>query len=324
MNELPVTDQQEPPRDDPERSPGLMKRLRALIAPKRPGGLEEIIDEAPAASGASRSKTRQMLGKLAVFSMLRVDDVLVPRADIVAIKASAPLRELLALFTSAQHSRVPVYRETIDDIAGMAHIKDLLGLVAARAQPADGGGQNGREAADMILPGDLLATAVADSGIVRPLLFAPPSMPAGDLLMKMQSTHLHMAIVVDEYGGTEGLATIEDLVEEIVGEIADEHDEEEQNLITPVQGGFAASARADIRELEKLLGVDLLPPEQDEETDTIGGLVFAMLGRVPVRGEIVTHGSGIEFEILEADPRRVKKVKIIPPARADAQGGDLL
>jgi CBS domain containing-hemolysin-like protein len=161
---------------------------------------------------------------------------------------------------------------------------------------------------------------IRQTGILRQLLFVPPSMPAADLLVKMQSTRLHMAIVVDEYGGTDGLVSIEDLVEEIVGDIADEHDEEEAELIKPAEdGAFAADARAAIEDVEALLGLDLLPDEREEDADTLGGLVFSMLGRVPVRGELVRHPSGIEFEILEADPRRVKKIKIHTKPRAPRQ-----
>ncbi len=304
-----------------QRSPGgiapRLRRFLRVLTRGRAGGFETIMGETPAASGATRRQTRRMLGKLVSFSRLRVDDVLVPRADIIAIEASASVRELFGLFVAARHSRLPVYRETLDDILGMVHIKDLLALMRREAKER----RRGDAPAALTLPAAFLEETVEASGLMRPLLFAPPSMPAGDLLMKMQSTHLHMAIVVDEYGGAEGVVTIEDLVEEIVGEIVDEHDEEDRELITPAPGGYVVSARADIRELEKLLGVDLLPPEQDEETDTVGGLVFAMLGRVPVRGEIIRHESGIEFEVLEADPRRVKKVRIAaPPGKAGQEG----
>jgi len=319
MLKTPKSDDAAAAADVPERSPnGFLARLRSLLSGKaRTGGmkasLDDMIQAAPAASGAARDKARQMLDKLMSFSRLRVDDVLVPRAGIIAMEAGQSLAEMLELFTSAQHSRLPIYRETLDDPIGMVHIKDLLGLLKARAEAADKA-DPAATAADMVLPGEVLAMTVEDSGLLRPLLFAPPSMPAGDLLVKMQSTHLHMAIIVDEYGGAEGLVTIEDLVEEIVGEIADEHDEEEQTLITPVPGGYVVSARAAIEDLEALLKTDLLPPEQDEETGTVGGLIFTLLGRVPVRGEIVSHPSGLEFEVLEADPRRVHKVKVMPKA----------
>ncbi len=297
--------------DSPERSSdgGLLASLVRLLGGVKGSGDGAREPEQPASPTAER-QSRRMMGNLQEFSRLRMDDVLVPRADIVAIDASAPLGELFDLFVKAQHSRLPVYRETMDDILGMVHIKDLLCLLRARAQaaPEDEAARPG-----LMLPGELLATRVEDAALMRPVLFAPPSMPAGDLLLKMQSQHLHMAIVVDEYGGTEGIVTIEDLVEEIVGEISDEHDDVEETLIRPVRGGYVVSARAEIADLEKLLKIDLLPEDLDEETDTVGGLIFALAGRVPVRGEIIRHDSGAEFEILEADPRRIRSIRVLPP-----------
>jgi len=309
---LPDSDKE----DAPGRSTGgVMDRLLRLFG----GGKEKCPPcgevGVEAVSATTERKTRAMMGNLFAFSRLRVDDVLVPRADIIAIEASASVRELFELFTMAQHSRLPVYRETLDDMLGMIHIKDLLRLMHVRARPRTGGDDAATEP-DLILSGELLATKVEASGLMRPVLFAPPSMPAGDLLLKMQSTHLHMAVVVDEYGGTEGIVTIEDLVEEIVGEISDEHDEQEEELIVPSGKGYVVSARADLAELEKLLATDLLPPDLDEETETVGGLVFTLAGRVPARGEIIRHDSGMEFEILEADPRRVKKIRVVPPVEA--------
>ena len=156
-----------------------------------------------------------------------------------------------------------------------------------------------------------LSTTVRQSGLHREVLFVPPSMPASDLLVKMQASHIHLAIVIDEYGGTDGLISIEDLVEEIVGDISDEHDTDEENLIKPVGDGiYVADGRVDIARLEELLSVDLLSDEDEEEADTLAGLVFKMAGRVPARGEIIRHENGVEFEILESDPRRVKRLRI--------------
>jgi CBS domain containing-hemolysin-like protein len=298
----------------PAQSSGnLISRLLALF---QPGKSEEaacpaeVMDTVQRLSAPVRRQTRRMMGRLAAFSRLRVDDVLVPRAEIIAIEADADVRSLMALFSEAQHSRLPVYRETLDDILGMVHIKDLFRELHAAAREQKGEG--------LILPAEFLEQRVEASGLMRPVLFAPPSMPAADLLLKMQATHLHMAVVVDEYGGTEGIITIEDLVEQIVGEISDEHDEEE-DLITPTEGGYVVSARAPLEDLEALLGVDLLPPEQDEEVDTVGGLIFTMLGRVPVRGEVVRHKAGLEFEILDADPRRIRRVRVRGGGRPAAE-----
>ncbi len=295
------------------RASSLIERLRALFTTERPGEEEsgEDFGDVPSLSAPVRDKTRTMMGRLVAFSHQRLDDILVPRAEIIAVKAEAPVRDLMDLFTRAQHSRLPVFRDTLDDILGMVHIKDLLSLLKEGARRALPKGKAGMSASggDLLLPAELLDMAVEESGLMRPVLFAPPSMPAADLLLKMQATHLHMAVVVDEYGGTEGLLTIEDLIEQIVGEISDEHDEAE-DMIVPVAGGYVVSARTPLEDLEAILKVDLLPPEQDEDVDTVGGLIFTMLGRVPARGELVRHESGVEFEILEADPRRIRRIRV--------------
>jgi CBS domain containing-hemolysin-like protein len=251
------------------------------------------------------------------FSNFRVDDVMVPRVDIVAIDEAASMRELLAMFIDANHSRVPVFRETLDGITGMVHVKDFMRWIDSK------GGKRRKTksekpekpdkaaAASLTITGNELATSVKQSGLHRDVLFVPPSMPASDLLVRMQASHIHLAIVIDEYGGTDGLVSIEDLVEVIVGDISDEHDTEEALQIKPVaDGSFVADGRVDISELEALVKIDLLSDEEEEEADTLAGLVFKIAGRVPARGEIIRHGSGLEFEILESDPRRVKKVKI--------------
>ncbi len=167
-----------------------------------------------------------------------------------------------------------------------------------------------------------LGKPIASTKLRRPMIFVPPSMPAANLLIRMQSTHIHMALVVDEYGGTDGLVTIEDLVEQIVGEIEDEHDEAEAaNIVTDPKLGLVTAARTPVRELESHLGLKLLTPEEEEDIDTLGGLVFALLGRVPARGELIRHPAGLEFEVLDADPRRVKKLRIHPPRPAAAKDG---
>jgi CBS domain containing-hemolysin-like protein len=274
-----------------------------------------------------------MMVNLLEFAGMRVDDVMVPRVDIVAIEESATLHELMVRFAEANHSRVPVYRETLDDLIGMVHIKDLLAWMFKNfaqkkrrkaARPLE---QEALASDKVTLKSVDLGKTVKQAGIARELLFVPPSMPVADLLVKMQATHLHMAIVVDEYGGTDGLVTIEDLVEVIVGDIADEHDIGEEQMIRDLgKGVFVADARVSIEEVEALLNRPLLPADQEEEADTLGGLIFAMLGRVPARGELVRHPSGVEFEVAESDPRRVKKIRIhtiptngSPPAEAGKQ-----
>jgi CBS domain containing-hemolysin-like protein len=267
--------------------------------------------------GAAPIDPRSMFGRLVDFASLRVDDVMVPRADIEAIAETASVRELLERFAEVGHSRLPVYRETLDDLAGMVHIKDFTSWVVKKAQPRKRAkpktaSENAPvKAADLELKAVDLNLTVKQAGILREILFVPPSMPAADLLVKMQSTHIHMAVVVDEYGGTDGLVSIEDLVEQIVGDIADEHDEGEETLIRPFSDGiYAADARAPVEEVERLAGTSLVPEEHEEDVDTLGGLVVAMLGRVPVRGELIKHPTGIEFEVTDADPRRLRKLRI--------------
>jgi CBS domain containing-hemolysin-like protein len=268
-----------------------------------------------------KDDAKSMMMKLIAFADLRVDDVMVPRADLIAIEDKATMRELLDRLTEANHSRLPVYRETLDDLIGMIHVKDFLRWMKVKGAAPK---KKTVKAAALSLSAVDLGQTVKQSNLMRELLFVPPSMPASDLLVKMQSTHIHLAIVVDEYGGTDGLVSFEDLVEEIVGDISDEHDEDDE-LIKALDGGvYLADARADLEELEEILGVDLLPDEDEEEADTLGGLVFSMLGRVPARGEIVKHSSGIEFEILDADPRRVKRIRIhtrVRPAELSAPAG---
>jgi len=234
-----------------------------------------------------------MLANLLKFGGLKISDVMVPRADIIAVEESVALSELVRIFREAQHSRLPVYRETLDDPLGMIHVKDVLALVKTGPD------------------GALVWTDTPVAKLRREVLFVPPAMPALDLLLKMQSSHIHLALVVDEYGGTDGLVSIEDLVEEIVGDIDDEHDvDEEARLVARTDGSFDADARVDLDDLKARTGIDLASGEEGEDVDTLGGLVSSLLGRVPVRGEIVAHPAGFEFEVLEADPRRVKLLRV--------------
>jgi CBS domain containing-hemolysin-like protein len=216
------------------------------------------------------------------------------------------------VFRKAEHSRIPVYRETLDDPRGMIHIRDLMSWITEEA--------NGDDRIDL---GKVdLKRTVGAINIARELIYVPASMPVLDLLLKMQTSQLHLALVVDEYGGTDGLVSIEDLVEEVVGEIADEHDVEEGPMIRiDPRLGLIADARTPVEDLEEHLGIELVSDEQEEDIDTLGGVVFAIAGRVPARGELVRHPTGIEFEVLEADPRRIKKLRIhLPQATSTAKG----
>jgi len=253
--------------------------------------LEEALEEheeetkAPALS----DEEREMLFNVLKYGGLRVDDVMVPRADIVSVSIETGYGDLIKVFAEANHSRMPVYRDTLDTVLGMVHVKDALKVTA------DG----------------LTAKDFKITDIQRPVLFVPPSMKVVDLLAKMRLSRTHMAMVVDEYGGTDGLLTVEDIVEEIFGEIEDEHDEVEDPYLIPLDGGgFDADARLEIDELEDVIGLDLLPEEQDEDVDTVGGLVFSLAGCVPEIGEVIVHESGYRFEVVDADPRRIHKVRI--------------
>lgn len=239
-----------------------------------------------------------MLTNLLRFGDLKVGDVMVPRADIIAVEENMSLLDLIARFREAQHSRMPIYRGTLDDPIGVIHVKDVLGVIQTAPD------------------GSLRWPEVPITTLKRDILVAPPSMPARDLLLKMQGSHNHLALVIDEYGGTDGLVSIEDLVEQIVGQISDEHDIDETPRARPVAGGgFDADARISLEDFREQTGIDLHPPDPEDEVDTLGGLVVALLGRLPQRGEIVSDSDGRQFEILEADPRRVRKIRMKLPQK---------
>ncbi|MGI9481306.1 MAG: hemolysin family protein [Hyphomicrobiales bacterium] len=265
------------------------------------------------------AEERFMLRNILEFGSQRIEDVMVPRADIIAVEDTTTLAELFAVFLEANHSRIPVYRETLDEPLGMVHVKDLAKWIAETAKQKKTKRKSSQAApkkapaTEMVpnLAGADLSTTIADAKIMREMLFVPPSMPAVDLLVKMQSSQIHLALVVDEYGGTDGLVSIEDLVEEIVGEIADEHDDPDAPMIVrQADGTLITDARAQIEDLEQLVDVDLMPDEDEDDADTLGGLVFTLVGRVPVRGELIRHSSGLQFEVLEGDPRRLKKLRV--------------
>jgi CBS domain containing-hemolysin-like protein len=235
---------------------------------------------------------------------------MVPRADIVAVPHEVALGELLKVFESAGHSRLVVYQETLDDPVGMVHIRDLMALMIKQAA-VGATGRRKKPAAGLDFKAVDLATPLSAAKIVRPLLFVPPSMPAIDLLAKMQATHIHLALVIDEYGGSDGLVSMEDLVEQVVGEIEDEHDEADgRTVVRQYDGSFLADGRAQIEDVVKSVGKDFDVGEAASEVDTLGGYVVTLIGRVPVRGELVRGPDSFEFQVLDADPRRIKKIRI--------------
>ncbi|MEM6946712.1 MAG: hemolysin family protein [Pseudomonadota bacterium] len=230
----------------------------------------------------------EMRLRVARFEQATVSDVMIPRADIVAIEDQASLAEVLAAFAKEAHSRLPIYRETLDQPLGFVHIKDVVGEIARGGDPAEF---------------DLDA-------LRREVLYVPDSMPLADLLLKMQASRIHLALVVDEYGGTDGLVTLEDLVEEIVGDIEDEHDEEELPLLRRNRNMFEVDARMEIDDFRQETGYDLALAGNEAEIDTLGGVAFALAGRVPVRGEVLRHPCGLDVEIVEADSRRIKRLRL--------------
>ena len=254
---------------------------------------------------------RAMLKNVLSFHRIRVEDVMVPRADIVAVAADTNLGELLSLFRTAGHSRLPVYGETLDDPKGMVQIRDFLDFIAMRADSGTPEAGSGDETPPPSLGQIDLSMTLSSANILRPVLFVPRSMPAIDLLVRMQATRTHMALVIDEYGGTDGLVSIEDLVEMVVGDIEDEHDEDSTLTVIPAADGtYIADARASLDEVKEVLGLDLADEEGAEDIDTIGGFIVTLAGRVPSRSEVIVGPAGLEFEVLDADPRRVKRLRI--------------
>jgi magnesium and cobalt transporter len=247
--------------------------------------LEELIEDRDDAGIPIDEQERMLLGNILHLRERSAYDVMVPRADIVGVDSDTKLDELIELFTKCGHSRLPVYRGRLDDVIGMVHIKDVL--AAGRLDK----------------PFHL-------HRIVRRVLFVSPSMRVMDMLLEMRGKRTHMALVVDEYGGIDGLVTIEDLVEQIVGEIEDEHDRAvEPDMVVRPDGVIEADARTSIEEFEVLVG-PVLTAEEREDVDTLGGLVFFIAGRVPSRGELIAHPSGLEFEVVDADPRRIKWLRV--------------
>ena len=250
--------------------------------------LEELIEEREEAEVPIDEDERILLANILELRGRTIHDVMVPRANIASVSRDSSLSELIDLLTKESHSRLPVYDENLDDVAGMVHIKDVL---AWRGRDGD----------------------FSLSKIQRKILFVSPSMQVLELLLEMRAERSHMALVVDEFGGVDGLVTIEDLVEEIVGEIEDEHDlDDNPKMISHPDGSFTADARVTIGTLEEMTGTEVTGGDT-EDIDTLGGLVFSIAGRVPVRGELLHHSSGVEFEVLDADHRRIKFLRVLKP-----------
>ncbi|MGA0561853.1 hemolysin family protein [Ancylobacter sp. VNQ12] len=313
---------------------GLFDRLRHLIGGWRSSGsLRTDLAEALAGNvetGTDLTATeRSMLKSILDLRELRIGDLMVPRADIVAVQKDITLGELLAVFAEAGHSRLVVYDDTLDDPVGMVHIRDLVTYLTQRAMtprraagPRKPSGDEGEHAHEHVREGAKpvpafnmkaidLGNSLSAAKLIRRLLFVPPSMPSIELLASMQASRIHLALVIDEYGGTDGIVSMEDLVEEIVGDIEDEHDDDDGPLIArQPDGTFIADARASLEEVADLVDPAFAAGEEAEEVDTLGGLLVTIAGRVPVRGEVVAGPGPFEIEVLDADPRRVKRLRI--------------
>jgi magnesium and cobalt transporter len=291
----------EPPEsgDQPEHDwsfTRLRNFLRLIRRPRNGESLRETIDEmieGPSSNGPDplSAQERVLIGNILKANDRTAADVMVPRVDIVALDVVTPFSEVVKCMVEHGHSRIPVFRETVDDVIGFVHVKDVLGPAADRRPTKLG-------------------------PLLRKVLFVAPSLLILDLLVQMRQARTHIAMVVDEFGGIDGLVTIEDLIEEIVGEIEDEHDVTEgPNLTERGDGTLIADARTPIELLEARQGIRLRPSFEQEEVDTLGGLVSSLAGRVPKRGDVIAHPSGIEFEVLDADPRRIKRLRVRNPPR---------
>lgn len=329
------------------------RAARILRPPQTSSLREDLTDALKADAGTSDVFTpeeRAMLHNILRFREVRVEDVMVPRVDIEAVDQNISIGELMVLFEESGRSRMPVYCETLDDPRGMVHIRDLLSYVTKQARNKRRNGSRAASSAgeksvadkadksdkadktpraaktDFDLGRVDLSKTVAECGIVRSILFVPPSMLASDLLSRMQTARTQIALVIDEYGGTDGLVSHEDIVEMVVGDIDDEHDDEEAMFSRMSDDVLVADARVELEEIAEAIGPDFEIREKLDDVDTLGGLIFAALGRIPARGEVVQALSGFEFHILDADPRRIKRVRIVrkrPPARRRLAKGDV-
>ena len=249
--------------------------------------LHNILEDSDDKERSFTQEEENMLQNVIGFGTSRVEDCMVPRADIIGVDKDAKIKDVLKLFSDSNHSRIPVYRETLDDPIGMLHMKDLISVFT-----------------------DDNFNEIKLENFLREILFVPPSMKSRDLLVRMQTSRIHMALVIDEYGGTDGLVTIEDLIEEIIGEIEDELFEEDLDRIKIFENHIDTYARTSIEEINNLIGKSLFTEDIDEEINTIGGLVVVLAGRVPQRGELIKHPLGFEIEITDADSRKIKKVRL--------------
>ncbi|MEO0637713.1 MAG: hemolysin family protein [Pseudomonadota bacterium] len=322
--------------------PGWVGRLLSLfgLGANSSGARQDIEDVLATREGDDEAlsvKEKALLTNILRLRDTRIEDVMVERGEIHGAELSESLGEVLRKLIESRHSRMPVYCETLDDPRGMVHIRDLLGYIVeqaaerpkrkrktAKSETPDGNDKHLIGVINDLSRADMSVT-LDKSGLTRPIIFAPPSMLAMDLMAHMQGARTQMALVIDEYGGTDGLVSLEDLVETVFGEIEDEHDDEAEKLITEVSSGvWRADSRAEIEDVKSAIGPSFDVSDHEDEVDTLGGLLFSSLGRIPVRGEIIHAVEGFEIEVTDADPRRIKKVRISrrkAGARRKAAGG---
>jgi CBS domain containing-hemolysin-like protein len=305
----------------PGDRPSFFERLAGLFRQKNGSNLREEIADALAETatdaGSFSPGERAMLHNILRLREVRVEDVMIPRADIEAVEIGTTLGALLTVFEQSGHSRMPVYAETLDDPRGMVHIRDVLAHITKLARTKKGRGVRKTAAPALDFANVDLSKTIGDLNLMRTVLFVPPSMLASDLMGRMQASRTQMALVIDEYGGTDGLVSLEDIVEMVVGDIEDEHDDEQPMVTQAGDGVYIVDGKAEIDEVAKLIGEDFTAGEHGEYVDTIGGMIFNTLGRVPARGEVVQAIPGFEFHVLDADPRRVKRVRIVDIMKAE-------
>jgi CBS domain containing-hemolysin-like protein len=304
------------PQPAPERGESWLTRLMRAVfnwnSNSARSDLQTALANGSVGEGGFSPQERTMLTNILALRGRRVDDVMVPRADIITVQQEISLGELIKVFEGAGHSRLVVHNDTLDDPVGMVHIRDVIGYMVRHAQ--QGAAKRKRKKpfpAGLDLKAIDLSVPLAEAKIIREILFVPPSMPALDLLAKMQATRIHLALVIDEYGGTDGIVSIEDVVEEVFGEIEDEHDEDETpRIVRQPDGSFLADARAPLEDVVATVGPEFEVGEIGDEVDTLGGYVMTRAGRLPTRGQVVPGPGEFEIEVLDSDPRRLKRVRI--------------
>ena len=275
--------------------------------------LQTVLENGGFGESGFSPEERTMLTNILALRGRRIDDVMVPRADIISVQREIALGELIKVFEGAGHSRLVVYNDTLDDPVGMVHIRDVIGYMVRLAAVKEGVPLRRKKPfpAGLDLKKVDLSVTLLDTKIIREILFVPPSMPAIDLLAKMQTTRIHLALVIDEYGGTDGIVSMEDIVEQIVGDIEDEHDEDETpSVVRQADGSYLADARAQLEDVAAIVGSEFDVGDVADEVDTLAGYVMTRVGRLPSRGEVVPGPGDFEIEVLEADPRRLKRVRI--------------